>query len=44
VWEGERGRKRGEVESECVRVWEGEMGRHIEGVESVCGRGRERKS
>jgi hypothetical protein len=29
--EGERGRQRGEVESECVRVWEGERGRHIGG-------------
>jgi hypothetical protein len=27
----ERGRQRGEVESECVRMWEGERGRHIGG-------------
>jgi hypothetical protein len=40
VWEGERRRQRGEVESECVRVWEGERGRNIVGVESLCGRER----
>jgi hypothetical protein len=26
VWEGERGRQRGEIEIECVRVWEEERG------------------
>jgi hypothetical protein len=37
VWEGERGRQRGEVESECVRVWEGERGRHRGGnINHVC--------
>jgi hypothetical protein len=36
VWEGERGRQRGEVESECFRVWEGERGRHRGGIKSVC--------
>jgi hypothetical protein len=37
VWEGERGRERGEVESECVRVWKGERGRNIWGtIKCVC--------
>jgi hypothetical protein len=47
MWEEERGRQRGgiergrkrmEVESECVKVWEGERGRHIGGIENVCER------
>jgi hypothetical protein len=44
VWEGERGRKIGEVESECVRVW-GEREEYIEGGYKVCVQecGRERE-
>jgi hypothetical protein len=36
VWEGERGRHRGGIESVCERVWEGEISRNIREIESVC--------
>jgi hypothetical protein len=34
----ERGRQRGEIESECIRVWEGERLIHRDGIQSVCAR------
>jgi hypothetical protein len=45
VWEGERGRHRGGIESVCTRVWEGEREKDKEGRKRVsvleCGRERE---